>query len=521
MSQMPEIKTEVNTEPEKKKKGGFLARLFGGGSSGGSGLGALGGAGGAGAGAGGGLGGLAGGGLLATKAGLLAVVLTGTTVAGGIGLVGYRLFGPGGSDTNGGDGSNLQLFAPKPKADQNAEGVAKDGTSQSLTMLSGANTTPKAADAAASAASKDAAAASATSAASGTGAATGPINKAGDTGNGVNKGLKNAAKFGALTAPGGGGGGGASANSAVKAPVVDASKGVLSSMKKGSGASVTGGSAHALASRKGFGAANQAFGALAANKGAQSSTAAGAVYDGEATSGSNIGGGTPIGGAGKETGAAGPAQPQSINGPADSNTSSAPPTPTWAPACPWQDQITKAQMLIGVAVALLLVAKLLGHTGYGLIATKIIGGIVALIGVLVIAVGAQISGGPYGQKLQGGLLAAAGVGLTIAGVSAGMASSDADATSSSSSAPAPTQTTSALGSGSSGGSGGGMLGGIDPFILLGGGLALAGLAGTMLKPPVTYPAQDANDPNWPKGGLLGYQMQQQFPSEQALKKMIA
>jgi hypothetical protein len=45
------------------------------------------------------------------------------------------------------------------------------------------------------------------------------------------------------------------------------------------------------------------------------------------------------------------------------------------------------------------------------------------------------------------------------------------------------------------------------------------LAATMMIPPTKYPAQDANDPNWPKGGLIGYQ--QQLPSEQALKKMIA
>src|SRR6185312_6863458 len=105
---MPEIKPVVNKEPEKdKKKGGLLARLFGGGGSGGGG------------GAGGG-GGLAAGGILATKAGVLALVLVGTTVAGGIGMVGYRLFGPGAEMT--GNGDNLQLFASKPKDTANADG---------------------------------------------------------------------------------------------------------------------------------------------------------------------------------------------------------------------------------------------------------------------------------------------------------------------------------------------------------------------------------------------------------------
>ncbi|MBI3566162.1 MAG: hypothetical protein HY079_13265 [Elusimicrobia bacterium] len=77
MAQMPEIKPEVNKEPERdKKRGGFLARLFGGGAGGGTV-----GAGGIGAGAGGG-------GLLATKTGMLAMLLVGTTVAGGIGMAG-------------------------------------------------------------------------------------------------------------------------------------------------------------------------------------------------------------------------------------------------------------------------------------------------------------------------------------------------------------------------------------------------------------------------------------------------
>ncbi|MDE2489302.1 MAG: hypothetical protein KGM24_00535, partial [Elusimicrobia bacterium] len=129
MAQIPEIKPDVNKEPEDKKKPGFLLRLFGGGGAAGEGgLGALGG--------GGGFGGAAaGGGLLATKAGILTLALVGTTVAGGIGVVGYKLFGPTPSDQM--SGGNLSLFAPKPKqAPQPVEPpVAADGSSQSLTML--------------------------------------------------------------------------------------------------------------------------------------------------------------------------------------------------------------------------------------------------------------------------------------------------------------------------------------------------------------------------------------------------
>ena len=136
MSQMPYIKPAVNKETDKdKKKAGFLARLFGGGSNGGAlGSGGLG-AGGFGSAA-------AGGGLLATKAGLIALILAGTTVAGGIGLVGYRLFGPG---QDSGSSENLALFAQKPKDAQGsgAQTAPADGNSQSLGMFSQANSQPR------------------------------------------------------------------------------------------------------------------------------------------------------------------------------------------------------------------------------------------------------------------------------------------------------------------------------------------------------------------------------------------
>src|SRR5438270_13766354 len=92
----PEIKAEVNKEEPKDRGffGNLLAKLGGGGATADAGLGAGGlGAGGAGVGglgAGAGLGG----GLLATKAGLIGLILVGTTVAGGIGVIGYKAFGP-------------------------------------------------------------------------------------------------------------------------------------------------------------------------------------------------------------------------------------------------------------------------------------------------------------------------------------------------------------------------------------------------------------------------------------------
>jgi len=121
----PKINPEVNRE-EKKRSGlaGFLYRL-GIGSQAGEGVGGVGGMGGlGGAGSWGGL--LGSGGLLATKAGLIGLILVATTVAGSLGVVAYKLFGPTAADR--GDASFSRLFAPKP---QNAAGAAGNGASAS------------------------------------------------------------------------------------------------------------------------------------------------------------------------------------------------------------------------------------------------------------------------------------------------------------------------------------------------------------------------------------------------------
>ena len=493
MSQMPEIKPVVNKEPESdKKKGGLLARLFGGGGSGGSaGLNGIGGLGGAGA--GGGLGGLAGGGLLATKAGLIALILVGTGVAGGIGLVGYRLFGPGGDGT--GSGDNLQVFAPKPKEAASADGASKDGSSASLQMLNQGNAQPKEPDAAASAAPKDATAAdAANSASAAAAAATGPLNKAGNAGNGVNKGLmKNSGKFGALSTPGGGGGSGASASSAPAKPVVDlGAKGSLSGFKKGSGAATAGGTSRSLAKRFG-GAAQQGFGVLANNKGSVASSAAGGqTYDGAGNGGSNIGGGTPIGGFGDSAGAA-TKVPTAFKGPNDSNTSTSVPPPVGVPACPWQNEIQKAQMLIGIGAALLMVASMLNKapTPVTKVIVQVIGGLVAALGVMVALIGSTISHGKYSQVTQGMLLGAAGAGLGFAGAMVMTSSGNGP----------PDNNNDALNPPSSDGTAGaGGIMGMSPFILIGGGLAAGVLVASMMKfpKPKTYPASDVSDPAWPK-----------------------
>ncbi len=516
---MPEIKADVNKEPERdKKKAGLLARLFGGGGSGGFG------------GASGGFGSAAPrGGLLATKAGLLALILVGTTVAGGIGLVGYRVFGPG-QDQGGGD--NLQLFAPKPKADPNAakaQGASSDGSSQSLDYLAKANSSPAGASNPSDAAPKDATAASAASDASG-GGTGGAINKTdASSGNGVSKNLLKPGKFGALSGPGGSGGGSSAVASAAPAKpaapdaAAQAHKGTLSNMGKGS--AVAGGSSRAIASRRIGGAIGQAFGARSDNRGAVSSAAGGRTYDGSAaTTGGNIGGGTPIGGPGAGPGGSAPQAKSMPNTAANNQPIQAPPTPTMQDAAPWQNAIKTAQVLLALGGIILYAMSKLSKAYAPLF--LVMNAIVAVIAAAIIALGAQIAGGQYGQKLQGGVLAAAGAGLMVAAALAYSEGADAsDGTTSqtttnvtqtgSPTAPGGQNTVTTTTNPSAANSG---PFGMNMYVLVGGGAALVGVAGTMMVPPQKYPSSTFNNGNPPDTHWFGYQ---ELPSETALKKMIA
>ncbi|MFI5346935.1 MAG: hypothetical protein ACHQ51_11230 [Elusimicrobiota bacterium] len=510
MSQVPEIKREVNKETDKdKKKAGLLARLFGGGSEGGAlGSGSLG---------GGGFGSaLGGGGILATKAGLIALIVAGTTVAGGIGLVGYRLFGPG-QDSGGGD--NLSVFAPKPKDEQGsgAQNAPQDGSSKSLDFVSQANSQAKAPEVAPAEAPKDATAASAATAADASAAAArGAINAAGNSGNGVNKGLAKEGKFGKLTssfgggaALSGGGGSSASANGAGKSPAEMAASrnGSLGAMKKGVAES---GGGRAIASRKSGRALGQAFSSLKDGRGAATSFGAGKTFDGSAT--------TSGGTSGPEAGAigAGPAgtadggAPKALPSNKDTGTKEfkAPPTPDATMVAPWQGAINSAQMMLAAGALLLF---LMGKVKIPWL-RYVIGAIVLALGVAIVALGGKISGGQWGQKFQGNVLAAAGVGLSAAAVMAMVSVGDAPKTTGADGTTTIDTASEAKNAGVD------MLGGINPYVLLGGGAAIIGVAACQMKPPAKHPASDFENGKVPDAGFFGYQ---QFPSEKALKKMIA
>lgn len=421
-TQMPDIKAEVLKTDDGKKKGAGLLGLFGGGGGG-----AAGGLGGLGAGAAGG------GGLLATKAGMLALVLIGTSVAGGIGVAGYKIFGPGEADRTGG---NLSLFAPKPPqaaADASAGAVNPDGSSQSLSLMaqsaakdrepevsaSAAAAAPT--DAVAGDAAKDPAAEAAREAAA-RAAAGGAINSGGGAGAvGSMKGLANVKKLGALSGATGGG----ASTTAGSGTVGKLGDGLAAGSRAGStsgfsrsgpGAKASG--AKGRAARGGRGARAQARNVMGDQAGgrAGSSFAAGRTYDGSATqSGGAIG---PDGGAigmdGVGDGGAGE-QPKALaaNSAKNSNEQEPPPAKPDPIVTPWEKALNMAMGAVVVAGLLMMAASALLKdlnpvTKSGTLAfAKVLLGLAVLAAAAALFFAGQATFGPGGQKLQGGLIMAA------------------------------------------------------------------------------------------------------------------
>jgi hypothetical protein len=506
MSQMPKIKAEVNIDKErdKKKSGllGFLSRLTGGGSGGASG-----GIGAGGVGAGGLGGAAASGGLLATKAGLIGLILAGTTVAGGLGMVGWTAFGPGQGDRA--DNPALQLFASRPKETANPFGaapVAKDGSSASLNFLAQANAdkggasgdAPVTDQSAASATEGDAAAAAATSATPHMGESVATNGAAPRTG------LKDVKKMGELSKSfGGGGSGGASSASA--APLGGAGAQASNSASKGSlGGGFAGRNANTqsigrgLSRARGGTATRQAMNALGQNRAAYSSQAGGRQYDGGAVGGNGTAGvdaGLPSAGAGIGDGGS---QPTSTpNTAAQKNEFEAPPPVEGKNVTPYQKAINMAAMLLAAAMLMImLIGQVAKAPGGGTTVAYILAGLAGVIGLAVVAIGAQISSGKYGQPLQGGLLAVAGGAVAAAAVLA--------ATTMGSDATSQTATeggTQTAAQGAAGASSGFL--GLSPWVLLVGGAGAAALAGAMLTKPKSYPASEFDGKKVPD---IGYQV---------------
>lgn len=505
MSQMPKIKAEVNVdkEREKKKSGllGLLSRFTGGGAGGASG-----GIGAGGLGAGGLGGAAASGGLLATKAGLIGLILAGTTVAGGLGLVGWTAFGPGQGDRA--DNPALQLFASRPKESSNPFGVqpvAKDGASASLSYLAQANADKGSDSGEAPVTEQSAASATEGDAAAAAPSATPHMGESAATnGAAPRTGLKDVKKMGELSKSFGGGGGSGGASSASAAPLGggatasnSASKGSLGG---GFGARNSNNQSigRGLSRARGGTATRQAMNALGQNRAAYSSQAGGRQYDGGSVGGNGTAGvdaGLPSGGPGVGDGGS---QPTSTpNTAAQKNEFEAPPPVEGKNVTPYQKAINMAAMLLAAAmVMIMLIGQVAKAPGGGTTVAYILAGLAAVIGLAVVAIGAQISSGKYGQPLQGGLLAVAGGAVAAAAILAAT-TMGSDATSQ----EASQSGTKVAAEGAAGASSGFM--GLSPWVLLVGGAGLVATAGAMMTKPKSYPASEFEGKKVPD---IGYQV---------------
>ncbi len=153
------------------------------------------------------------------------MILAGTTVAGGLGIGAWSVFGPGPSD--GASNPALQLFASKPKdASAIVTGVAPvaaDGSSQSLSFLAKANAPSGEATVQAPPADASAPVTDGATAASNANSATPNMGESMATNGAAPKvSLQGAKKLGELSKSFGGGGSGGSASASAAPPTLRA-----------------------------------------------------------------------------------------------------------------------------------------------------------------------------------------------------------------------------------------------------------------------------------------------------------
>ena len=232
--------------------------------------------------------------------------------------------------------------------------------------------------------------------------------------------------------------------------------------------------------------------------GAASSMAAGTTYDGSAKSGSAIGpNGTAIGMDG--SGSGGEAQPKSISkNTAPNANEQTPPIPKPVHVVvPWEKAVQRAQMLVGLAIGLALLSTMLGVAPWAYYAKLAIGAVISMIGAYIVSLGAQVMGGAHGQPLQGSVVIAAGLGTIVMGVMTMFTASDGQAAQTditskdygSLAGPKPAAPTSTS-TGTASSKEAGVLSGINPVVLLGGGLAAVSAISLFFAPkpkPVEVP----------------------------------
>ena len=480
----PDINPAVNHEEEKKRGGlaGWFSRM----GIGSRGVGGVGGIGRAGL--------FLSKGILATKAGIIGLLLVGTTVAGSIGFVGYKLFGPTSADRS--DADFKSIFAAKPKsaaASASGQGGASaDGVSQSLQYLVDANA-KKMAPAQDQAADVAAAAKAAAVAAAAT--PGGPSTKNDNAPSQGPAARLKSGKFGQLGQSGGAGSGASGGSAGSGAGLLASAKGGNLS---GMSASRAGGAAGAIPSARRLGGAlNQAMQVRRDQASAASSAAAGKTYDGNAQAPALADAGSQgSGGTGPGTTSSHDTYPSVTPVSGSAGTSNFAPVPSVAATnvTPWQSAINTALLCLAGACALLFIANMIskksaamGPWAKGLAIA--LSAVAASLGAFAVYLGALIGGGAYGQPLQGGILSLAG-GFTVAASAAAIWGFASD---------------------------GVLKGGPLAITMVCGGAALAAMAAAYLTKPKEYPSTDFQN-GWPPD--WDHRSTSQVPSDGILDRYL-
>ena len=308
--------------------------------------------------------------------------------------------------------------------------ASKNGNSDSLSELAGANQTPAApadqikADAAVGVAAADNTKAKADAAPAAEAAgATGSANKSVSASAAMDaaKAKKGTLSFKAPETSGAGAAGGAGA-AAASGPLqlASAKLGATGALGAGGAKARAGSALRGMAGK--MNAASQLMGVMGNQAGAKTSQAAGATYDGAGTSGgaagqSDGGGGSGAGAnpAGSGTGAAANNIPSTSPNPEQAPS---PPIPGATNVTPWQNAINTATALLVGAGMLLVMAKKAKRLfpGGGLAAVYAICAIAAMLSAMAVDIGHQIATGPYGQVFQGDMFTAAGTFMIAASI---------------------------------------------------------------------------------------------------------
>ncbi len=365
------------------------------------------------------------GGLLATKAGIVGLVLAGTTVAGGVGWLGYKVLGPGPGDKA---HAHFQVFQPRPA--QSASGQSQGGGNSPNSGQSSLGDLSQANQGAMGEAAASLNSAPAASAAIGAAPKSPNVGKVfGGKASKVMPKLAGAAKIGQLSNLNAAGPAAAAKPAAAKPMAVGALPG-------GAGA----GAPHGAVAGRGFGGssggggggframngAGTGYGGLGPNN-----VPGNALFDGTHASGIGTPSGSGLGGVGSGAPTQFPAASSYGGQFSPQGGNQMPYTGNGTDVTPWQGAINLAIMLSLLAGALMYAAFALSKSQTLSVGTlkailAVLGVVIAAVGGFIAYLGSQIAGGQFGQSFQGGAFTLAGTFIAMSGmaIAAGGAAGD-------------------------------------------------------------------------------------------------